>query len=197
VLVCRRFNSILPSKTGGFLRTIGSAFKRMRLGGVHESGTHDAMTTALPSDGKTSTGSAYCIYDVLNIFTEAQLQCYLKRRLSSLRIQSLSARYLLMIKPYAHFLQDLTPLSAQGLPFCTFVQCNVESTSPVRVAYNCPDKQTVGVLFCGQQRWNKNSVVRLQRSRPGHACSAKRKPPYLLRYGEHGFQEIQSCAKEP
>lgn len=134
------------------------------------------MTTALPSDSKTSTGSAYCIYEVLIIFTEAQLQCYLKRMLSSPRIQSLSARYF-TIKPYAHFLQDLTPLSTQGLPSCTFVQCNVESTSPVRVAYNCPNKQTMGVLFCGQQRWNKNPVVQLQRSRPGHACSAKRKPP--------------------
>lgn len=135
------------------------------------------MTTVLPSGSKTSMGSAYCIYDVLDIFTETQLQCYLKRRLSSLRIQSLSARYLLTIKPYSHFLQNLTPLSTQGLPSCAFVQCNVESTSPVRVAYNCPGKQTMGVLFCGQQRWNKNSVAQLQRSRPGHACSAKRKPP--------------------
>jgi len=91
-------------------------------------------------------GSAYCIYDVLDIFTEAQLHCYLKRRLSSLRIQPLLAHYLPTMKSYAHFLQGLTPLSTRGLPSCAFVQCNVESTFPVRSHTTAPRHANNGSL---------------------------------------------------
>ena len=120
---------------------------------IHESGNHDTMMTALPSDSKQARAPH------TDIFAEAQLHCYLKRRLSSLIIQPLPAHYLLTIKPYAISYKAWRPFQRKGYHLVPLRNATLKARPQCGVAYNCPDMQTMGVLFCGQQQWNENSVV--------------------------------------